>query len=64
MATREQHSPACSDGVPNRYFDSTGFPDSMSLSKLNPVELPWYVTNMPGGVGRVAREMSPYPDHG
>src|SRR5215470_16819773 len=29
-------------------------PDSMSLSKLNPVEPPWYVTRMPGGVGGVA----------
>ena len=27
---------------------------SMSLSKLNPVEPPWYVTRMPGGVGGVA----------
>ena len=26
-------------------------PDSMSLLKLNPVEPPWYVTRMPGGVG-------------
>ena len=25
----------------------------MSLSKLNPVEPPWYVTRMPGGVGGV-----------
>jgi len=23
----------------------------MSLLKLNPVEPPWYVTRMPGGVG-------------
>jgi hypothetical protein len=29
-------------------------PDCMSLLKLNPVEPPWYVTRMPGGVGRVA----------
>jgi hypothetical protein len=26
----------------------------MSLLKLNPVEPPWYVTRMPGGVGGVA----------
>jgi hypothetical protein len=26
----------------------------MFLSKLNPVEPPWYVTRMPGGVGGVA----------
>ncbi|WP_371349386.1 group II intron maturase-specific domain-containing protein [Ancylobacter sp. IITR112] len=30
------------------------FPDSMSLSKRNPVEPPWYVTRMPGGVGGAA----------
>ena len=30
------------------------FSDSMSLSRLNPVEPPWYVTRMPGGVGGVA----------
>jgi RNA-directed DNA polymerase len=29
-------------------------PDSMSPPKLNPVEPPWYVTRMPGGVGGVA----------
>src|SRR5208337_3967448 len=29
-------------------------PVSMSLSKLNPVEPPWYVTRTPGGVGGVA----------
>src|SRR6516225_10099795 len=29
-------------------------PDSISLSQLNPVEPPWYVTRMPGGVGGVA----------
>src|SRR4029077_9109644 len=29
-------------------------PASISLSKLNPVEPPWYVTRMPGGVGGVA----------
>src|SRR6266478_2096951 len=29
-------------------------PDSMSLPKPNPVEPPWYVTRMPGGVGGVA----------
>jgi hypothetical protein len=28
--------------------------DSVFLSKLNPVEPPWYVTRMPGGVGGVA----------
>jgi hypothetical protein len=28
--------------------------DSTSLSQLNPVEPPWYVTRMPGGVGGVA----------
>jgi hypothetical protein len=26
----------------------------MFLIKLNPVEPPWYVTRMPGGVGGVA----------
>jgi len=26
----------------------------MFLTKLNPVEPPWYVTRMPGGVGGVA----------
>ena len=34
-------------------------PASMSLSKLNPVEPPWYVTRMPGGVGRVASRSVP-----
>ena len=29
-------------------------PTSISLSELNPVEPPWYVTLMPGGVGGVA----------
>ena len=29
-------------------------PDSMSRSRLNPVEPPWYATRMPGGVGGVA----------
>jgi hypothetical protein len=29
-------------------------PDSLSPPKLNPVEPPWYVTRMPGGVGGVA----------
>lgn len=37
-------------------------PVSMSLSKLNPVEPPWYVIRMPGGVGGRRREASPYPD--
>jgi hypothetical protein len=37
-------------------------PESMSLPKPNPVEPPWYVTRMPGGVGGWHREMSPYPD--
>jgi hypothetical protein len=30
------------------------FPDSMSPPKFNPVEPPWYVTRMPGGVGGAA----------
>jgi hypothetical protein len=34
----------------------------MSLFQLNPVEPPWYATRMPGGVGGVHREVSPYPD--
>jgi hypothetical protein len=29
-------------------------PDSISLPKPNPIEPPWYVTRMPGGVGGVA----------
>ena len=29
-------------------------PDSMSRSRLNPVEPPWYATRMSGGVGGVA----------
>jgi len=29
-------------------------PNSTSLPKLNPVEPPWYVTRMPGGVGGAA----------
>src|SRR5205814_3244039 len=29
-------------------------PDSMSLAQHNPVEPPWYVTRMPGGVGGAA----------
>jgi len=29
-------------------------PDSMSPPKLKPVEAPWYVTRMPGGVGGAA----------
>jgi hypothetical protein len=32
----------------------SAFPVSMSLPKLNPVEPPWYVTRMPGGVGGAA----------
>ena len=31
----------------------------MSLSELNPVEPPWYVTRMPGGVGGVALRGAP-----
>jgi hypothetical protein len=38
------------------------FPDSMSLPHLNPVEPPWYVTRMPGGVGGRRREAPPDPD--
>jgi hypothetical protein len=38
-------------------------PDSMCLSKPNPIEPPWYETRMPGGGGGVAREVSPYSDH-
>ena len=34
-------------------------PDSMSLPKLNPVEPPWYVTRMPGGVGGAAPRGAP-----
>ena len=33
-------------------------PDSMSPPRIKPVEPPWYVTRMPGGVGGAA----PYPD--
>jgi hypothetical protein len=29
-------------------------PDSMSRHTLNPIEPPWYVTRMPGGVGGAA----------
>jgi len=32
------------------------------LSKLNPVEPPWYVTRMPGVWEGWHREVSPYPD--
>jgi hypothetical protein len=31
----------------------------MSLPKLNPVEPPWYVTRMPGGVGGAAPQGVP-----
>ena len=36
----------------------------MSLSTLNPVEPPWYVTRMPGGVGGMVPRGVPYPDRG
>jgi len=32
-------------------------PDCMSLLELNPVEPPWYVTRMPGGVGGWTRRL-------
>src|SRR5258705_6322233 len=34
--------PAVQQALRNHYFDSFGVPDSMSLPKPNPVELPWY----------------------
>ena len=34
----------------NHHFDSTVPPDSMSLSRYNSIEPPWYATRMPGGV--------------
>src|SRR5438132_6425951 len=46
--------PAVQQALRNHYFDSLGLPRLyMSLSKLNPVEPPWYVTRMPGGGGGV-----------
>jgi hypothetical protein len=38
-------------------------PDSMCLSKPNPIEPPWYETRMPGGGGGVAPRGVPYPNH-
>ena len=49
--------PAVQQALRNHYFDSLGLPRlyvSMSLPQPNPVEPPWYVTRMPGGVGGVA----------
>ena len=43
--------PAVQQALRNHYFDSSVFPDSMSPPKFNPIEPPWYVTRMPGGVG-------------
>jgi hypothetical protein len=35
----------------NHYFDEAGLPDFTLMLLLNPVEPPWYVTPMLGGVG-------------
>ncbi len=45
----------------NHYVDSVGLPRLHVAAKLNPVEPPWYVTRMPGGVGGRRREASPIP---
>jgi hypothetical protein len=64
-ASRMSGHPAVQKALRNHYFDyfdSPGLPDSMFLAKPNPVEPPWYVTRMPGGVGGVApRGVPPYP---
>jgi hypothetical protein len=46
--------PAVQQALRNHTFDSLGLLDSWSLPTLNPVEPPWYVTRMPGGVGGAA----------
>lgn len=57
---RRRGSGACQDirrsNMPCAISTSTRsvFSDSMSLSKRNPVEPPWYVTRMPDGVGGAA----------
>jgi hypothetical protein len=57
LPVRQRGSGACQDTrrsnkhCPTATSTRSASPDSMSLSKLNPVEPPWYVTRMPGGVG-------------
>jgi hypothetical protein len=42
MRSGADSHPAVQQALRNHYFDSFGVPDSMSLPKPNPVELPWY----------------------
>lgn len=46
--------PVVQQALRNHYFESPVSPGSMSLPKPKPVEPPWYVTRMPGGVGGAA----------
>ena len=46
--------PAVQQALRNATSTHSVSPDSMSLPKPDPVEPPWYVTRMPGGVGGVA----------
>ncbi len=54
---RRRGTGACQDTRRSKWPYATTFstlsacPDSMSLPKHNPIEPPWYVTRMPGGVG-------------
>src|SRR5438270_9033134 len=54
--------PAVQQALRNHYFDSLGLPDSMFLSKLNPVEPPWCGPVCPVVGEGWHREVSPYPD--
>ncbi len=57
---RRRDTGACQDTRRSKWPCATTFstlsayPDSMSLPKHNPIEPPWYVTRMPGGVGGAA----------
>jgi RNA-directed DNA polymerase len=53
--------PAVQQALRNHYFDSLGLPDSMSLSKLNPVEPPWYGPVCPVVWEGWHREVPPIP---
>jgi hypothetical protein len=55
--------PAVQQALRNHYFDSFGVPDSMSLPKPNPVELPWYEAYARWCGGAVSRSI-PDPDPG
>jgi hypothetical protein len=58
-------TPAAQQALRNHYFDSLSLPRLYISAKPNPVEPPWYVTRMSGGVGGVApRGVPPVPISG